>query len=130
MGRVMELARAQSVLPHGGAILIDQPTLEGIKPHLAELRRLAHVPSWRAAALARCVQGVDRLRPCLQLVSQRATWCRCAVVQHAARARPFHHVLGAGRPSAARRACWSPQPRWAIAPCLPAAAWSSRPPLA
>ena len=43
-GRVVELARAQSSLPHGGQILVDQATLEGIKPHLAELLTSLHDP--------------------------------------------------------------------------------------
>ena len=35
----MELAKAQGAAPHGGQVIVDNLTLDGIKPHLKDLVR-------------------------------------------------------------------------------------------
>lgn len=58
-GPTADLAKALSSCPHGGQILVDQATLDGVKPHLAELARTQRAQgsrqAWCAFALRRCL---------------------------------------------------------------------------
>ena len=55
-GEVMALASWLGELPHGGQILMEDRTFDGIKVHLAELHeKIPHRPDWPALQVAcRC----------------------------------------------------------------------------
>lgn len=55
-GEVMTLASSLADLPHGGQILMEDKTFDGVKVHLAELcERVPRKPDWQALqTLCRC----------------------------------------------------------------------------